>query len=520
MPHRERLSEMLGDPSVRIFAFDPLGARSVPFPDWIHVAEEQVFETEGPLDHLGPESLGPAVVAFESARRSGHGTAHITLKDSDGQWWLELFDLSESDDCFIGAVAPGTAASVVGHAATTLAPRRAEYSLTLSGVVLSISPEFTEMLGWTADDLVGESSMKLLHPDETEAGLVAWIELLEAPGTMTRIRQRFRTKDGSWLWCESTDHNELDDPDNPRIRSEVLDVSREAAAEQALQRRETVLDRLYRALPTGVLVLDPDGNVVTENERWRELTGASPDVGLEPLLERVADRDIVTMALLDATENGLDVDVAVDLDGDGGCRHGVLHIRPLQELDQNVGLLVTLDDTTEQHIQAAALAEQMRRDPLTGAVNRRGLDEVLRDHLSTDCDLSVLYVDLDNFKAINDTFGHAQGDRVLCAVTDRIERIVPEGSTVARVGGDEFLVVLTAEHVDVDAIAEQVVVGVAELQTQCADSIRFGASVGRADRRVGDDFDSLIARADAAMYASKPSQLHFGEAITRGWINH
>lgn len=512
MDNRERIAEMLGDPSVRVFAFDPLGAASVRFPDWLDVSADQIFETDGPLDHLAPESFGSAVVAFESSRRAGRGTAHIQLKGSEDQWWLEVFDLVESDNCFIGAVAPDTSVSVRGRAATTIAPRSAEYLLTHSGVILSITPDFTEMLGWTADELVGESSMGLLHPDECEAGLVAWIEVLDSPGTVTRIRQRFKKKDGSWLWCESTDHNELDDPDSPRVRSEILDVSREAAAESALQRRETVLDRLYRALPTGVVVLDPDGNVVTENDRWRELTGAPAEAGLELLLQRVSDRDTVTMALLEATENGADNDVAIDLRGDGACRHGVLHIRPLQELDQYVGLLVTLDDTTEQRIQAAAITAQMRLDPLTGALNRRGLDDVLTEQLGTDRDLAVLYLDLDDFKSINDTYGHARGDQVLREVTACIEGNVPEGTIIARMGGDEFLVVLMDDIATIDQITDHISSGVADLRETFAPHTDFGVSIGHAHRRDLDDFDSLIARADGAMYALKPRRRRLGDA--------
>jgi diguanylate cyclase (GGDEF)-like protein/PAS domain S-box-containing protein len=502
---------MLTEPEVRALAFDPHGGTTVDMPAVFAVSADRLLDAAGPLDVLTDEAQGAAVVAYESARRGGHGTAHVTLHDDDRPWWLEIFDVTADAGCFVAVIVPDVAVAESGRSATTLAPRASAYRLNITGVIESITPEFTEMFGWTSDEVVGESSMTLIHPDDHEAGIVAWIEMLEAPGSMTRIRQRFRRKDGSWLWCESTDHNMLDDADGPHVLGEILDVSREVAAESALQRRETVLDRLYRALPTGVLVLDPAGAVVTENERWCTLTGGAAGAGLETLLERVVENDAVTSALADASAHGHDHDLAIGLEGGGECRYGDLHIRPLREDDQYVGLLVTLDDTTEQRIQSVALQEQMRRDPLTGALNRRGLDEVLSTQLGTDRDLSVLFLDLDDFKSINDTYGHAHGDLVLCKITQCVARCVPRGTIVARVGGDEFVVILVGADDDVDELGRRIGDGIEQVRVRHAPLTTLGVSIGRADRRGGDDFDSLIARADAAMYESKPRRRRLGD---------
>jgi diguanylate cyclase (GGDEF)-like protein/PAS domain S-box-containing protein len=509
---RTRLEQLIADPSSRVMAFDPLGGVTVPIPESIQVNEVQLLDTPGPLDILEAETQGAAVVAYESARRSGHGTAHVRMLADDQRWWLEIFDLTERDGCFVAVATPDLTAGTSQRLATSIAPRRCEYRLSITGMIESINPEFTAMLGWTAEEVVGESSMTLIHPDDHEAGIVAWIEMLEAPGTKTRLRQRFRTKSGSWLWCESTDHNALDDPETPHVLGEILDVSREVAAESALQQRETVLDRLYRALPTGVLVLNQDGSIAAENDRWRMLTGAESASGLDGLLDRVADRAVVSRIVDEAIRDGADRDLAVDLDGCGECRHGVLHLRPLHEAGHRVGLLVTLDDTTAKHEQALALAEQMRRDPLTGALNRRGLDEALAAALGTDRHLDVLYLDLDSFKSVNDTYGHAGGDRVLCAVTECIERSVPPGSITARIGGDEFLIVLVDSHSQSSAIGELLRSGVEELRRELAADTLLSVSIGRSERRPGDDFDSLIARADAEMYRVKPQNRRLTDA--------
>lgn len=508
------LRELLADPDALVMAFDPLGGAIVPMPASFGVSEDRLVNATSPLDVLADSAQGAAVVAYEGARRSGHGTAHVTLVDGDDRaWWLEIFDFTDAEDCFIGVIVPDHAATGSGRLATSLAPRRCEYTLGVTGIIESINPAFTAMLGWDADEVVGESSMNFIHPDDHEGGIVQWIDLLEAPGAMTRIRQRFRKKNGSWLWCESTDCNMLDDPVAPHVLGEILDISREVVAESALQRRETVLDRLYRALPTGVLVLDPDGAVAAENERWRTLTGGGPGVGIDALLERVVDRAEVAKALAAAAVHGHDSDVAIDLDGDGVCRHGDLHVRPLDEKGQHVGLLVTLDDTTEERIQAAAIAAQTRLDPLTGSLNRRGLDDELTEQLGTDRDLAVLYLDLDDFKSINDTYGHARGDQVLREVTSCIEANVPTGTIVARMGGDEFLVVLMDDTTTIDEITGRITNGIAELRETFAPHTDFGVSIGHAHRRELDDFDSLIARADGAMYALKPRRRRLGDTV-------
>lgn len=509
MEARDALEELIAEPDALVMAIDPLGATTVPLPDSICVADQQVIDAAGPLDVLTERSWGAAVVAYESARREGYGSAQVTLIGDDRARWLEMFDITATDGCFVCVVTVDRTPAGSGRLATTLAPRRADFTLNVTGGIESVSSEMTEMLGWNVEELVGESSMNIIHPDDHEAGIVAWIELLETPGSMTRIRQRFRKRDGSWLWCETTDHNLLDDADKPHVFAEVLDISREVEAEAALQRRETVLDRLYRSLPTGVLVLDPDGSVAAQNERWQTFTGGG--VGLDGLLASVVDRHSVEAALAQATEIGRDVDISIDLLGNGGCRHGDLHIRPLIENGESVGLLVTLDDTTDRRIQADALTNQMRRDPLTGVLNRRGLDEMLSAELGSGHGLAVLYLDLDNFKSINDTYGHAHGDRVLSEVAARINACVPRGTIVARMGGDEFLAVLVDGIAKLDGIAACIVAAVAELRDLLAPDTDFGVSIGHAHRREHDDFDTLIARADAAMYESKPRRRRLGD---------
>ncbi|WP_282944495.1 putative bifunctional diguanylate cyclase/phosphodiesterase [Cellulomonas endometrii] len=139
-------------------------------------------------------------------------------------------------------------------------------------------------------------------------------------------------------------------------------------------------------------------------------------------------------------------------------------------------------------------------DPLTGLANRRAL---ARMYGTTTCerDCSLLLVDIDEFKQINDTHGHRVGDELLLAIRDRLSQ--PRGGVrlVARMGGDEFVVLADSEHADnlaseiVRAVREPVVIEGLELQVS--------ASIGITDAPVGSDLDEGLTRADVAMYAAK-----------------
>ncbi len=506
------LLELLNRPGARAIAFDPLGGSSVPLPPTFRPCEAGILEGGSPLDHIATESQGRAVVAFEHARRHGRAGAPVTLVGEEDETWLDIFDLQRSHDCFLAVITVGRSTARQPPVATDPAPLQSLYSLNVSGVILAIGPDFTRMFGWTEDEVVGRSSLDFIHPDDHEYGIVGWVELLERPGGQVRLRQRLRTTAGDWRWCELTDTNLLDDPAHRCVRSEILDVSREMAAQAALQHRETLLDRLSQALPTGVLQLDADGLVAVRNEAWTELTGGTERDGLDAFLDCLADRETVEALVDRALRDGEDADVSVILDGRGTCRYGELHLRPLDNDGASVGLLITLDDVTRLRRYQMELSEQARRDALTGVRNRRGIDEILHSRLAAsragDGAVTILFLDLERFKAINDAHGHLTGDEVLRNVADCVAGLLRPGDHIGRLGGDEFLVVLglgTERH-DAEAIADRISAAVPGVADRFDQELVIGVSIGRAESRADDGFDSLIKRADVAMYRAKSGQ--------------
>jgi len=176
--------------------------------------------------------------------------------------------------------------------------------------------------------------------------------------------------------------------------------------------------------------------------------------------------------------------------GPGGRRHVVA-----------IGL-----DVTEQRRSEASLRQQAQTDPLTGLLNRTAFEAMLPHHLDpgTGLGCGLLFCDLDGFKAINDTHGHAAGDAVLLEVSRRITGTVRGGDVVARLGGDEFVVLLPAlGAIQVRALAARVERSVARPIRLPEGQAKVGVSVGVRVATPGEDPATVLADADSAMYDVK-----------------
>ena len=162
--------------------------------------------------------------------------------------------------------------------------------------------------------------------------------------------------------------------------------------------------------------------------------------------------------------------------------------------------------------EIVALAAHVDTDPLTGVLNRRGFERELKRALAYlkryDTSAALLFVDLDRFKTINDSHGHAAGDAVLRAVAMVIARQVRASDLVARLGGDEFVVLLwNLTAANARAKAEVIEAAIARTTaTHAGTQLSIGASVGSAPLLPLDTPASVLERADAAMYARKAAR--------------
>jgi diguanylate cyclase (GGDEF)-like protein len=170
----------------------------------------------------------------------------------------------------------------------------------------------------------------------------------------------------------------------------------------------------------------------------------------------------------------------------------------------SIGAVLFVTDVTERRALEQRLAEEARRDPLTGVANRTELFEVLSPILDAGGLTAALYIDLDGFKEVNDRFGHTLGDEMLRIVAGRVRAALRGVDTLARVGGDEFVVICR----DLESTDEAVAIGqrIREVLGQpfglAVGSVQIDSSIGIAFGR-NTDAAGLLARADQALYRAQ-----------------
>jgi diguanylate cyclase (GGDEF)-like protein/PAS domain S-box-containing protein len=291
---------------------------------------------------------------------------------------------------------------------------------------------------------------------------------------------------------------------------------------------EKTLQALLESLPLGVLLLDRGGRIVLSNPAAIALLGLPADalIGRAFFGERAFATELRELegaffgAMADET-TPLDEDREFSLSAPAGPREVRVRLRRVLFGDEHHALFIIDDNERVKRTEralAAALGEaqdQAVRDPLTGLFNRRHIEWVLPAELKRaerhDSSLALMVIDLDHFKLINDQFGHPMGDRVLIELARLLNRILRVGDTCARVGGEEFCVVLP--HSDVTAAlraADRLHRVFRALRIQEEPALRVTASIGIATVRLAGprtDFGAAAARlmseADRALYAAK-----------------
>jgi diguanylate cyclase (GGDEF)-like protein len=285
--------------------------------------------------------------------------------------------------------------------------------------------------------------------------------------------------------------------------------------EQQLRAQNVQLDAALNNIAQGLAMFDADQRLVLCNRRYAEIYELSPDqvtLGttlLEIIRHRVDNKllsDMSPEAIVDAMlrrRNDTHFAEFYSQLSDGRCI--AITVQPMAD----GGTVTTHQDITEQRRSEAKIAHMAHHDALTGLPNRTLLDERLEHavaHAKRGEIVATHLLDLDYFKNINDTLGHPVGDKLLRMVADRLRRLVQEGETVARMGGDEFAIVQVqvAQPSDATALAQRVIEGVSEPYEIDGHQVVVGASVGiSVSVTDGPSPDLLLRNADLALYRAK-----------------
>jgi len=268
---------------------------------------------------------------------------------------------------------------------------------------------------------------------------------------------------------------------------------------------------LLEAVPHGIVVLDAQGRITHANEACRRLHAwpSAPSLLGRSWRELYDEEEAARLDTdaLEAARGGR------RWTGEArGRRHDGVHF-PQEAVVAPLGdgrLLLVVRDLSESRRAAERMAELVYRDPLTGLPNRRLFEDRLAIALAQAHRyrhrIGVVFLDLDRFKQVNDTLGHAAGDELLKAVSERLLGCVRDGDTVARLGGDEFTLILPGIHYaeDLSTIARKLALALRTPFRIDGHDVRVTASGGVSlYPEDGEAAEALLRKADTAMYRAK-----------------
>ena len=380
-------------------------------------------------------------------------------------------------------------------------------------VIVAEDDRIAQVLGYEPGALVGQRSLDLIHPDDQDRAVDAWIDMLTRPGGTSRLRAR-HLRGRRHLAVDGADQHERPGRGRRPGATEMVDISEEMAAIEQVRQREHLLRRLTEALPSGVLHVDSDRRVAHANNRVHQLLGVPADDHVDPLLAtaRPPRTGPPSWPPSPGARHGVDADLEVRVAAARRAppRHCTIALRALTDVDgrSRAAAVLNVADITDEHRMRAELERRATVDELTGCLNRAAvldtLDRALADHGHGSAGTAVAYFDLDGFKAGQRHPRPPIRDAVLAAVGERLRRAARHGDVVGRIGGDEFIAVLTdvASADDARAAVDRLTATIAGgVPVPDGPTLILGWSVGVAwTDRPGAQADHLIAAADHRMY--------------------
>jgi diguanylate cyclase (GGDEF)-like protein/PAS domain S-box-containing protein len=293
----------------------------------------------------------------------------------------------------------------------------------------------------------------------------------------------------------------------------LRDITERKAQEAALNEAQEAFRHAFDDAPIGIGLVDLDGHIQRANRSMAVLLGRTQEelAGMLILdLTHPEDRQVTTDHRDRLARNEIDF-YRIEkryLRPDGTTVWASLSVSLVRDLSgQPMYQIGQLEDITDRKLLADRLAYDAAHDSMTGLFNRSSFTDHVADALATanDRTVAVLFIDLDHFKVVNDSLGHAIGDELVTTVAQRLRATLRPDNVIARFGGDEF-VVLCADLASDDAasaIADRLLAAVAEPITLTTEEVFVTASIGIAIAATGDTSETLLRHADAAMYRAK-----------------
>ena len=379
---------------------------------------------------------------------------------------------------------------------------------------IRVNRHLCQMTGYTEEELLQRSFQGVNHPEDNLGDEELLRKLLSGERTKYIREKRYIHKGGNVIWVSVTSSMVRKIDGSPDYGISIIeDISARRMTLAKMQESRLRYMALFEQMPEGALLFDSSLRVVECNPEAMEKLGYAKDALLQlhvSDIEAIDDQDDIEERQAKLVINGRDDFESFYRRSDGSIFPVDVSVKLLELPDSEFLFQTIFRDITEERQAAEQIELLAYHDPLTGLPNRRLLQDRIEHTLGIakrhNSGVALLYLDLDHFKDVNDAMGHDAGDLLLKLVSIRLQECIREGDTLARIGGDEFVIVLNeiGGPENAEIVAEKILrqlnrpvhMGEAEIRTTPS----IGISIYPQD---GRDARDLIKHADTALYKAK-----------------
>ncbi|HPR51101.1 MAG TPA: PAS domain S-box protein [Deltaproteobacteria bacterium] len=388
------------------------------------------------------------------------------------------------------------------------------YGHDLEGNFTEINLKFVGQLGFTREEMIGRNIREII-PGRKKKHFEEYMERILDNGRDEGLMQVL-SKDGAKHIVEYKNMLVHTPEGDTVIHGIARDVTERLETEQALLESDMRFRAILESIEDGYFEVDIAGNLTFFNNRIYEHLGYTSDELIGKNYREYMDEDNARIIFETFHEVFMTGNSIKSIEWELMRKDGTtMFVEASVNLRRNrdgepIGFQGIIRDTTDRKRSEQELAYLAYHDTLTGLYNRKAflekLDETLREAKRYENTRTILYLDLDKFKKVNDIYGHGTGDRLLVEVSSRLKKILRDTDYISRLGGDEFTVIL-GNHSDLSAekVAGRILKSLSRPYNLMNVSIDFvtpsiGISIYPED---GQDVETLLKHADEAMYKAK-----------------